>query len=158
MQYAVHNTTTETTMTDTRRLGLITPDNAPRLADLNDDTSPYPSQITITCDGCPAVNTNDYLVPADSTKVERFEIAREHLRTNLGWSCDGHGDYCPDCVKARAAAPYETETDHPECPDCGNGCGGHAPETYHVDCGENVADCTCPNRPAFEALDTKAES
>jgi hypothetical protein len=128
--------------------GLITPDNAPRLADLNDDTAPYPCQITITCDGCPGYCTADFLVPADSTKAERFEIARDHMRTRLGWFCNEAGDYCPNCVKARTAAAYETETDHPECPNCGNGCGGHAPETYHVDCGENVADCTCPNRPA----------
>lgn len=140
-------------MTDTRHPGLITPDNAPRLADLNDDAAPYPSEITITCDGHPGWVTAYYLVPADSTQAERFGIARDHLRTRLGWSCDEHGDYCPDCVKARAAAPYETETDRPECPDCGNGCGGHAPETYHVDCGENVTDCTCPNRPTLPTTD-----
>lgn len=84
-------------MTDTRQPGLITPGNAPRLADLNDDTTPYPAQLTITCDGCPVVNTADYLVPADSTKAERFEIARKHLRT-LGWSCTETGDWCPGCV------------------------------------------------------------
>lgn len=144
-------------MTDTRHPGLITPDNAPRLADLNDDALPYPSQITIFCDRCGIENTADYLVPADATKDERFEIAREHMRSNLGWTCDEAGDRCPACVKLRATLPYETAIDTPECPDCGNGCGGHAPETYHVDCGENVADCECPNRPTPEALDTKAE-
>ena len=87
-------------MTDTRQPGLITPDNAPRLADLNDDTSPYPSQITITCDGCPGWVTADYLVPADSTKTERFEIARDHLRNHLDWTCDENGDYCLNCTKA----------------------------------------------------------
>jgi hypothetical protein len=127
--------------------GPITPANAPRLADLNDDTAPYPSQITVFCDECGDEITADYLVPADSTSTDRLEIARDHLR-NHGWSCNKAGDYCPDCVKARTAAAYETETDQPECPDCGNGCGGHAPETYHVDCGENITDCTCPNRPA----------
>lgn len=145
---ATHDTTTETTMTDTRHAGLITPGNAPHLADLNDDNSPYPALLAIFCDDCAFEHSADYLVPADSTKAERFEIARDHLRSNLGWICDGSGDYCPDCVKARATAPYETKTDHPECPDCGNGCGGHALETYHVDCGENVANCACPNRPA----------
>lgn len=138
-------------MTDTRHPGLITPDNAPRLADLNDDASPYPSQITITCDGCPVRLTADYLVPAESTSAERFEIARDHLRNNRGWVCDESGDFCNICAAARAVAPYETATDTPECPDCGNGCGGHAPEKYHLDCGANVADCQCPNRPAFEA-------
>lgn len=51
-------------------------------------------------------------------------------------------------AQTRLAGAYETKTDYPECPDCGNDCGGHAPETYHVDCGENVTDCECSNRPA----------
>lgn len=127
--------------------GLITPANAPRLADLNDDGTPYPCQITVFCDECGGEITADYLVPADSTSADRLEVARDHMRTHLGWTCDSNGDYCPDCAKARAAAPYETETDQPECPNCGNGCGGHASETYHVGCGENITDCTCPNRP-----------
>lgn len=135
-------------MTDTRHPGLIAPDNAPRLADLNDDSAPYPSQITVFCDECGDEVTADYLVPADTTSADRLEIARSHMRAKLGWVCDENGDFCTSCVKTRAAAPYETETDQPECPDCGNGCGGHAPETYHVGCGENVTDCTCPNRPA----------
>jgi len=134
-------------MTEQPTYGPITPANMPRLADLNDDTTPYPCQITVFCDECGDEVTADYLVPADSASAGRLEIAREHLRS-IGWSCNEAGDYCPNCVKTRATAPYETETDQPECPDCGNGCGGHAPETYHVDCGENVADCTCPNRPA----------
>lgn len=96
-------------MTDTRQPGLITPANAPRLADLNDDTSPYPAQITITCDGCPAVCTEDYLVPADSTKTERFEIARDHLRTRLGWICDEDGDYCPGCSTKSVLAEVQAE-------------------------------------------------
>lgn len=85
-------------MTDSRQPGLITPANAPRLADLNDDTSPYPAQITITCDGCPRWCTDDYLVAAESTKAERVEIARTHLR-NHRWSCDENGDYCPECAR-----------------------------------------------------------
>lgn len=144
-------------MTDTRHPGLITPDNAPCLSDLNDDTSPYPTQITIFCDNCGVENTADYLVTADSTSAERLDIARDHMRTQLGWTCDENGDHCPACVRLRAGLPYETAIDTPECPDCGNGCGGHDPETYHVDCGRNVADCQCPHRPAFTALDTKAE-
>lgn len=96
-------------MTDARHLGLITPSNAPRLADLDDDTTPYPSQITITCDGCPTVSTNDYLVPADSTKVEPFEIARDHLRTRLGWTCDENGDYCPGCSMVPVLTEVQAE-------------------------------------------------
>ncbi len=88
-------------MTDIRHPGLITPGNAPRLADLDDDTTPYPAQITITCDGCPVIDTADYLVAAESTSAERFEIARQYLR-GAGWVCDENGDSCPDCVKAQA--------------------------------------------------------
>lgn len=83
-------------MTDTRHSGLITPDNAPRLSDLNDDSSPYPSQITIFCDNCGDENTADYLVPVESDSEERYEIARTHLRKH-GWHCSGAGDYCPNC-------------------------------------------------------------
>lgn len=86
-------------MTDTRQPGLITPDNAPRLADLNDDNAPYPSQITVFCDNCGVEHTADYLVPADATKAGRLGIARAHLRT-LGWICNLIGDYCPRCVAA----------------------------------------------------------
>lgn len=86
-------------MTDTRHPGLITPDNAPRLADLNDDSTPYPSQITIFCDNCGVEHTADYLVPAGATKAGRLGIARAHLRT-LGWICNLIGDYCPQCVAA----------------------------------------------------------
>ncbi|ACU71925.1 hypothetical protein Caci_3016 [Catenulispora acidiphila DSM 44928] len=138
-------------MTDTRTPGLITPDNAPRLADLDDDSTPYPTQLCIFCDECGTENTADYLVAAESTKSEQFEVARTHLRT-VGWFCTPAGDYCPDCVKAGAVvtdgspADYETKVDRPACPDCGNGCGGHASEIYHVDCGKNVADCTCAGR------------
>lgn len=95
-------------MTDTRQPGLITPSNAPRLADLDDDTAPYPKQITITCDGCPTLSTEDYLVPADSTSDERFEIARDHLRA-LGWSCTGNGDYCPGCTMVPVLAEVQAE-------------------------------------------------
>jgi hypothetical protein len=70
----------------------------PRLADLNDDTSPYPAQIGIFCDDCHTEHLADYLVAADSTREQRFEVAREHLR-GLGWSCTEAGDLCPDCAK-----------------------------------------------------------
>jgi len=95
-------------MTDTRHPGLITPDNAPRLTDLNDDSTPYPAQLTITCDFCPGEHTADYLVPAESTSTERFEIAREHLRT-IGWSCDENGDFCPGCAMRPVLAEIQAE-------------------------------------------------
>lgn len=99
LHHGVLETAAEASVVDTRHPGLITPGNAPCLADLDDDTSPYPAQITITCDGCPGLYTADYLVPAASTKAERFEIARDHLR-GIGWSSSENGDFCPTCVKA----------------------------------------------------------
>jgi len=83
-------------MTEQPTYGPITPANMPRLADLNDDTAPYPCQITVFCDECGDEVTADYLVPAGSTSADRLEIARKHLRRH-GWSCSGAGDYCPNC-------------------------------------------------------------
>lgn len=88
-------------MTDTRHPGLITPGNAPRLADLNDDDSLMPASVGIFCDDCGTEHVADYLVPPNSTGPERFEIAREHLR-DIGWSCTEGQDLCPDCGKAVA--------------------------------------------------------
>jgi len=76
----------------------------------------------------------------------RGNIRMAHLESALNDLRAVADEY--ETVKPELADAYETETDHPECPDCGNGCGGHAPEMYHVDCGESVIDCTCPNRPA----------
>jgi hypothetical protein len=76
----------------------------PRLADLNDDTSPYPAQIGIFCDECGEDHLADYLVAANSTREERFEIARNHLRANEGWTCDKNGDRCPRCVPEQTGA------------------------------------------------------
>ncbi len=40
------------------------------------------------------------------------------------------------------AGGYRTEVDTPECPNCGEGCAGHEPETYHYTCGA-PAPCEC---------------
>lgn len=53
-------------------------------------------RVVAFCDGCGTTEEHNYLVREDSTKADRFEAARIHLR-NKGWSCDGGGDYCPDC-------------------------------------------------------------
>lgn len=84
-------------MADDRTPGLITPANAPRLADLDDDTAPYPCEITVFCDECGVEVTADYLVPAESTSADRLKIARAHLR-GQGWKCDLGGDWCPGCT------------------------------------------------------------
>ncbi len=45
---------------------------------------------------------------------------------------------------------YETEEDHPECPNCDGGyCRGHDLQTYHVRCGDLVQACDCL-RPYLE--------
>lgn len=88
-------------MTDTRTPGLITPGNAPRLADLDNPAAFMPSRIGIFCDDCGTEHVADYLVRPDSTGPERFEIAREHLR-GIGWECGLGGDSCPQCTKAGA--------------------------------------------------------
>lgn len=74
------------------------PSPTPSLADLNDDSSPMPVQITVFCDDCGIERTADYVVAADSMPAERFEAARNHLRANEGWQCDENGDLCPGCV------------------------------------------------------------
>ncbi|MDT0608773.1 hypothetical protein [Streptomyces lancefieldiae] len=42
----------------------------------------------------------------------------------------------------QAAENYETEVDTPECPSCGEGCGGHAAEDFCTTCGDE-APCLC---------------
>lgn len=87
----------------------------PRLADLSDDTSPYPSRIGIFCDGCGAEVLADYLVAFDATREQRYEVAREHLR-GLGWSCTEAGDLCPDCqgpANDRETDPEPVDTCRP---------------------------------------------
>ena len=93
-------------MTDTTDLTghVINAAHMPRLADLNDDTSPYPSRIGIFCDDCGAEVLADYLVAFDSTREQRYEVAREHLR-GLGWSCTKAGDLCPKCQRPASVAP-----------------------------------------------------
>lgn len=95
-------------MTDTRHPGPITPDNAPRLADLDDDDSLMPTQITMFCDNCGLEHTNDYLVTPDADRVDRYEIAKAHLRT-LGWRCGKVRDFCPECAPAQVLAEVRTE-------------------------------------------------
>lgn len=80
-------------------VGPVTPTNMPRLADLNDDASLYPAQVGIFCDRCGIEHLGDYLVAADSTREQRFDVARGHMRT-LGWSCTEAGDFCTVCTEA----------------------------------------------------------
>lgn len=67
------------------------------LADLNDDTSLYPSQISVYCDDCGITVTHDYVVHTDMTRDQRLDVARTHLTDNEGWDCGAAGDLCPAC-------------------------------------------------------------
>lgn len=65
----------------------------------SDDTGPdalYPTRIGVFCDGCGLVEEGEYLVSDRMDQRERFEIAPKRLRA-IGWSCDEHGDLCPNC-------------------------------------------------------------
>ncbi|MFJ9740884.1 hypothetical protein [Streptomyces sp. NPDC101166] len=42
----------------------------------------------------------------------------------------------------QAAVNYETETDTPDCPNCGEGCGGHDELDFCTTCGDE-APCRC---------------
>jgi anti-sigma B factor antagonist len=42
-----------------------------------------------------------------------------------------------------AAEDHPTEIEYPECPNCGEGCGGHRPGWFHGDCDEPVTACQC---------------
>jgi hypothetical protein len=93
------NNTTETRKPMIPAVGPVTPDNHPRLSDLDNPDALHPAPIGVFCDDCDTEHVADYLVPADSTSAQRFEVARKHLRT-LGWSCIPASDLCPDCAKA----------------------------------------------------------
>ncbi|MCB5168033.1 hypothetical protein LG634_24800 [Streptomyces bambusae] len=67
------------------------------LADLNNDTSPYPSLITVYCDLCGQAVTADYIVTPGMTSAERLGVARAHLNTEGQWDCGAAGDLCPAC-------------------------------------------------------------
>lgn len=80
-------------------VGLVVPNNHPRLSDLDNPDALYPVQIGVFCDDCNTEVLADYLVSDGMTSADRFEVARKHLRT-LGWSCIPASDLCPDCAKA----------------------------------------------------------
>ncbi|MGV9588186.1 hypothetical protein [Streptomyces tendae] len=42
----------------------------------------------------------------------------------------------------QAGENYETEVDTPDCPNCGEGCGGHDPLGFCTTCGDG-APCRC---------------
>ncbi len=61
----------------------------------------YPTAITVYCDRCYVDHPGIYVVTDDIGRDERLGFARARMRT-IGWSCDEHGDYCPDCRPAGA--------------------------------------------------------
>lgn len=58
-----------------------------------------PAPIGVFCDVCGTTCLHDYVVRVDTTRAERFELARTHLRKH-GWSCTPERDLCPDCKPA----------------------------------------------------------
>lgn len=64
-----------------------------------DDSGVYPAVLGVHCDGCGAVVEHEHIVREDSTRADRFELARAHLRKH-GWSCTPDHDLCPDCTPA----------------------------------------------------------
>lgn len=66
------------------------------------DSGLMPVQVGVSCDGCGTTEEHDYLVREDSTKADRFAVARAHLTENAGWRCDEAGDFCPSCRAAQA--------------------------------------------------------
>ncbi len=68
--------------------------------------------------------------------------AADKLRNPLRCNSDRDVDLALAEWLDETAASYRTETDVPECPNCGEGCAGHSPETYHHTCGSPVP-CAC---------------
>lgn len=63
----------------------------------NPDDPRYPAQITVYCDRCGATDTGDYIVHEEDDSATRFGYARAHLAKAKGWTCNEHGDFCPNC-------------------------------------------------------------
>ncbi len=69
--------------------------------DITDTTEEqYPAAIGVYCDRCGTEERNDFIVTDSTTREQRFEIARAHLRETAGWSCTEAGDLCPNCRTA----------------------------------------------------------
>lgn len=62
----------------------------------------FPLQIAVFCDTCGIEVVHDYLVNDAMSRSDRLEVARTHLRTNEGWSCNSDGDFCPAHTAAAA--------------------------------------------------------
>lgn len=80
----------------------MTPDQiAAAIRDPNSGLMPV--QVGVFCDGCGTTEEHDYLVREDSTKADRFDVARDYLRGEKGWTCNEGGDYCPKCKASEVA-------------------------------------------------------
>lgn len=47
------------------------------------------------------------------------------------------------------AGDYFTSMEDPECPNCGEGCGGHEVQLLHDECSLPPAECPCPGGLAY---------
>lgn len=65
------------------------------------DTAPaeelYPCAIAVFCDDCGTEVRHDYVVSDHMDKLERHQVARNHLAKNEGWLCDKDDDLCRNC-------------------------------------------------------------
>jgi hypothetical protein len=57
----------------------------------------YPCGIAVFCDECGLTVRHDYVVSDRMPKIERLQVARNHLAKNEGWLCIPGDDLCPKC-------------------------------------------------------------
>jgi hypothetical protein len=67
-----------------------------------------------------------------------FKTDAEHM---LAW--DPTVALAVAALLEQAANDYETEWSTPECPNCGEGCGGHDKQEFCVRCDNRPDDCPC---------------
>lgn len=67
-----------------------------------------PTLIGVSCDDCGDIFEADYLIAVGADQNERFEVARDYLRTRHGWLCANDQDLCPSCraEQVKAARDY----------------------------------------------------
>lgn len=132
----------------------------------------YPASVGVFCDHCHTAVEHDYIVSDTMTQPERFEVAREHLRTNEGWSCTPEADLCPPCRAAGRAPRLPARINTPDMVTVGadghkstsftlkracNGCGTLLGDVDNrdVDPGGNLTDvrAECPACQPLVALE-----
>lgn len=120
--------------------------------------SHYVGDARIGCGVCLCLRSQNDLVVRDEREATTRDAAPDGRRaTGAGEedaraSMDGNtSSILPQGLSEPEGVSGEDEyvifIDYPECPNCGEGCGGHDSQAYHQDCDRPVEECTCPNRP-----------